>query len=151
MSEAINEVVEQDPVQEFLLRENVTLKQQVVDLQAKVAASDFYVKKPKPAVREAIIELITEVQGVSEVEELDTEVIAALNETLESLELETVVKTFTVRVTVLLTHEVEIEVEAGSVEEATEKIENGDYETEILDEVDGRSLDIYEYQNVEEA
>lgn len=97
-----------------------------------------------------IINLVKEIANVGDTTDLDNEDADALNVTLAGLGLEPIEKNYTMLVTVLFTQEVEIEVPGYSVDDVTQKIENGDFEEEIKSEFDRSNSEIYEYSRIEE-
>jgi hypothetical protein len=133
----------------------------VVELQAKVVELESLVTQQNARlqysidssdVRTAIIELACSLQGVSEPSDLDDDNIESLNETLNALGLMTVEKKFSLAVVVTVRYDTEVEVVASSLEEAIQSVENGDYETEILDNLDGAiSQEIESYNSVEDG
>jgi hypothetical protein len=132
-------------VHEQLLNEQTALKYKIRNLEY-----DNRQRLDKDLVRRQVIELAERLTG-NDPSDLDSEQLDHVNEILEQLSLATLKREFKVKLTVMLSAEVEIDVEAASLDAAKQAVELGNYEDEIRRELDVTEMEIEEYKDIEES
>lgn len=129
------------------LKEKVALLKREVDRLER----ENRIRLGRVQVRGSIIELATELAEVSDESDLEGDAFEATNSALTELGLDRIYKTFTLSVSAVLRSTAEIEVEAESLEEAIQKVEDGECDDEIREQFDTHSADVDERSDVEEV